>query len=64
MKKKSMKLLWTTNLNMIFNYSLVLHWDEKVMAENEDNITKIECLPVLVSDSEGTENYLGFQYYK
>ena len=44
---------------MIFNYSLVLHWDEKIMADNEDNITKIERLPVLVSDSNGTEKLLG-----
>ena len=29
------------------------------MADNEDNITKIERLPVLVSDSEGTEKLLG-----
>ena len=64
MKKKSMKLLWTSNLNMIFNYPLGLHWDGKIMADNEDKMTKIERLPVLVSDSEGTENYLGFQNYK
>ena len=59
-----MKLLWTSNLNMIFNYPLDLHWDGKIVADNEDKITKIERLPVLVSDSEGTENYLGFQNYK
>ena len=59
-----MKLLWTSNLNMIFNYPLGLHWDGKIMADNEDKITKIERLSVIVSDSEGIENYLGFQNYK
>ena len=29
------------------------------MADNEDNITKIERLPILVSDSEGAEKLLG-----
>ena len=28
------------------------------MADNEDNITKIECLPILVSDSKGTVKLL------
>ena len=51
-------------MNMKFNYPLGLHWDGKIMADNEDNITKIERLSVLVSDSEGTKNDLGFQNYK
>ena len=63
-EQKVHQLLRTSNLNMIFNYPLGLHWDGKIMADNEDKITKIERLPVLVSDSEGTENYLGFQNYK
>ena len=29
------------------------------MADNEDNITKIERLPVLLSDSKGTEKLFG-----
>ena len=49
---------------MIFNYPLDLYWDGKIMADNEDKITKIERLSVLVLDSEGTENYVGFQNYK
>ena len=49
---------------MIFNYSLGLHWNGKIMADNVDKITEMERLSVLVSDSEGTENYLGFQNYK
>ena len=49
---------------MIINYPQDLHWDGKIMADNEDKITKMERLSVLVSDSEGTENYLGFQNYK
>ena len=44
---------------MIFNYPLGLHWDGKIMGDNEGNITRIERLPVLVSDSKGTEKLLG-----
>ena len=46
-------------MNIKLNYPLGLHWDGKIMSDNEDNITKIERLPVLVSDSEGTEQLLG-----
>ena len=46
-------------MNIKLNYPLGLHWDGKIMSDNEDNITKIERLPVLVSDSEGTEKLLG-----
>ena len=58
MKKKYMKLLWTSNFNLIFNYPLGLHLDGKIIADNEDNITKIERLSVLVLDSEGTKKLL------
>ena len=46
---------------MILNYPLGLHWDGKIMADNENNITKIERLPVLVLDSEGIEKLLGVE---
>ena len=44
---------------MIFNYPLYLHWDGKIMTDNEGNITNIEHIPVLVSGSEGTKKLLG-----
>ena len=58
-EQKVRQLLWTSNLNMIFNYPLYLHWDGKIMTDNEGNITNIEHIPVLVSGSEGTKKLLG-----
>ena len=58
-EEKVHKIATDIKMNMKFNYPLGLHWDGKIMADNLDNITKIERLPVLVSSSDGTEKLLG-----